>query len=93
MRNTSSHISDLYLIRFAFHNNESSSVSRSKQLCYSLNGIKYSVIDIGTMLPPLVSCFLVTMVTSDCGAGSRRCDRILKRKREGMKEEKEVTEG
>ena len=42
MRNTSSHISGLYLIRFAFHCNESSPVSHSKQLCYSLNGIKYS---------------------------------------------------
>jgi hypothetical protein len=33
------------------------------------------------------------MVTSDCGAGSRRCDRIHKRKREGMKEGKKVREG
>jgi len=32
------------------------------------------------------------MVTSDCGAGSRRCDTIKKRKNEGMKEEEEVTE-
>jgi hypothetical protein len=52
-----------------------------------------TVIDIRTVLPPLVSCVLVTMVTSDSGADSRRCDRTQKRKREGMKEGKEVTEG
>jgi len=91
MRNTSSHISGLYLIRFAFHYNESSPVSRSKQLCYSLNGIKYSVIDIGTMLPPLVSCFLVTMVTSDCGVGSRRCDNT--EKKEGRNERRKGSNG